>query len=182
MSLEVSSLRAIAHPVRLRILSLLSGASMCAADVARELGISQANASYHVRVLAAAGYLVESGSANVRGGVAKLYTHPWQDQRRSRPGRRSSAETTALVEAMSEELRRRSCVRDEEGRATFTDAELWVDPATWEHVVAAVHEASVRLHAAAQPPRATAAIRVNMTAALFAMATPDESQGGHAQA
>ena len=38
-------LRALAHPVRLRILSLLTGADLTAADVARELGITHANAS-----------------------------------------------------------------------------------------------------------------------------------------
>ena len=43
-------LRALAHPVRLRILSLLTGADLTAADVARELGITHANASYHLRL------------------------------------------------------------------------------------------------------------------------------------
>ena len=48
---ETSSLRAMAHPLRLRMLSLLTGAELSAAEVARELGITHANASYHLRVL-----------------------------------------------------------------------------------------------------------------------------------
>ena len=49
---EVASLRAVAHPVRLRILSLLTGTELSAAEVARELDLTHANASYHLRVLA----------------------------------------------------------------------------------------------------------------------------------
>ena len=78
MSLEVGGLRALAHPVRLRILSLLTGTALSAAEIARELGISHANASYHVRQLAAAGELVEAGEERIRGGVAKRYRHPWR--------------------------------------------------------------------------------------------------------
>ena len=40
------ALRATAHPVRLQILSLLTGAEMSAAEVARELDLTHANASY----------------------------------------------------------------------------------------------------------------------------------------
>jgi len=57
----VSAMRAVAHPLRLRILSLLTGAEMSAAELARELDISHANASYHLRVLASVGEVVEAG-------------------------------------------------------------------------------------------------------------------------
>lgn len=39
------------YPLRLQILSILSGATMSAADIARETGTAQANASYHLRRL-----------------------------------------------------------------------------------------------------------------------------------
>ena len=78
---DVSALRATAHPLRLRILSLLTGASMSAAELARELGTTQANLSYHLRVLAAAGEVVPDGEVKIRGGVAKLYRHPWDELR-----------------------------------------------------------------------------------------------------
>ncbi|MGW5673350.1 helix-turn-helix domain-containing protein, partial [Micromonospora sp. NPDC003776] len=48
-------LRALAHPVRLRMLSLLWGAPLSAAALARELAISHALASQHLRRLDAAG-------------------------------------------------------------------------------------------------------------------------------
>ena len=74
----VSSLRATAHPLRLRMLSLLTGAELSAAEVARELDITHANASYHLRVLLEAGVVVVAGEEKIRGGVAKRYRHPWE--------------------------------------------------------------------------------------------------------
>src|ERR671931_40624 len=61
MSLEIHRqlvpLRAMAHPVRLRMLSLTTGSAMSAAELAAELGIAHAAASYHARQLADAGLL-----------------------------------------------------------------------------------------------------------------------------
>ncbi|TDD23761.1 ArsR family transcriptional regulator, partial [Kribbella turkmenica] len=57
----VKELRATAHPVRLRMLSLLTGTAMSAAEVARELGLTHANASYHLRILLESGTVVEAG-------------------------------------------------------------------------------------------------------------------------
>ena len=73
-----NQLRALAHPVRLRILSLLTGADLTAADVARELGITHANASYHLRFLLDAGEIVVSGEETIRGGRARRYRHHWR--------------------------------------------------------------------------------------------------------
>src|SRR3954467_1348719 len=73
----VRRLRATAHPVRLEMLSLLTGAELSAAEVARELGVTQANASYHLRLLLAANLLEVAGEETVRGGKAKKYRHPW---------------------------------------------------------------------------------------------------------
>ncbi|HYG92184.1 MAG TPA: helix-turn-helix domain-containing protein, partial [Nocardioides sp.] len=76
---QIASLRAAAHPLRLRMLSLLTGSAMSAAEVARELDITHANASYHLRVLRDAGEVVVDGEERIRGGMAKRYRHPWQD-------------------------------------------------------------------------------------------------------
>src|SRR6188472_798006 len=70
-----AGLRALAHPVRLRILSLLTGAAMTAADLARELDLTHANASYHLRQLVAAGAVELAGEERIRGGVAKRYRY-----------------------------------------------------------------------------------------------------------
>ncbi|MDQ3616910.1 MAG: helix-turn-helix domain-containing protein [Actinomycetota bacterium] len=50
---------------------------MSAAEVARELDLTHANASYHLRVLAAADLVVQAGGERIRGGVAKRYRHLW---------------------------------------------------------------------------------------------------------
>ncbi|MFC4560254.1 helix-turn-helix domain-containing protein [Nocardiopsis mangrovi] len=69
------ALRVLAHPLRLRLLSLLTGAAMSAAEAARELGETQANVSYHLRRLHDAGLLEAAGQTEIRGGLAKRYRH-----------------------------------------------------------------------------------------------------------
>lgn len=164
-----SALRAIAHPVRLQILSLLTGAEMSAAEVARELGLTHANASYHLRLLLDAGKLEVASEERIRGGVAKRYRHPWRDHE-SR-GRSSSEDRLASASAMAAELVRR-VQHWGERPGTFTDAELWVTEEDYLAVRASLQEASGRLHASAQPPRTEGTIKIAMTAALFEMRSP----------
>jgi len=154
------------------MLSLLTGAPMCAADIARELGITQANASYHLRQLAAAGEVVEAGERRVRGGVAKLYRHPWEHDRYAAGDARGGR---LALDAFAAEMIRRAAQRAE-GQQTLTDAELWVEPQVWAEVVQSVGEASRRLHATAHAPRTAGTVRVSMTTALFEM-RPDGLEG-----
>jgi DNA-binding transcriptional ArsR family regulator len=165
MSLEVSSLRAVAHPIRLRMLSLLTGIEMSAAEIARELGITQANASYHLRQLAASGHVVEAGTEKIRGGVAKRYTHPWRD---GAPKTSRRVSDSSLIEVIANELVRRAGQRAA-GLGMLTDAELWVSPEVWRQATDMVHEASALLHKSAKRPRSKGAVHVNMTAAMFEM-------------
>ena len=176
---SVSALRATAHPVRLRILSLLTGSALSAAEIARELGLTHANASYHLRVLADAGAVVEAGEEKIRGGVAKRYRHPWEEYRTE--GRRSARPEDGLVyiRAMAEELVRRFADREPGTPAMTTDAELWVTPEVWQEVRSLVEQASLMLHGAAQPPRAAGTVHVNFTAAAFRLsADPSPMQPG----
>lgn len=170
MSVDATqALRATAHPVRLQILSLLTGAEMSAAEVARELDMTHANASYHLRLLLDAGKLEVASEERIRGGIAKRYRHPWRDHE---TGRRSSPEERlASASAMATELVRR-VEHWGERPGTFTDAELWVSEEDYLAVRASLREASERLHASARPPRTEGAIKVAMTAALFEMRTP----------
>ncbi|OPG04279.1 winged helix-turn-helix domain-containing protein, partial [Microbispora sp. GKU 823] len=66
-------LRALAHPVRLRMLSLMWGAPMSAAELSRELGISHALASHHLRCLDEAGLAELAGVRVRRGGRERRY-------------------------------------------------------------------------------------------------------------
>jgi DNA-binding transcriptional ArsR family regulator len=59
-SLGATEVRALAHPLRLRMLESLSeGRSATASLLARELGESSGATSYHLRALASAGLIVE---------------------------------------------------------------------------------------------------------------------------
>jgi hypothetical protein len=146
------------------MLSLLTGVEMSAAEVARELAITQANASYHLRQLAAAGHVVETGTEKIRGGVAKRYTHPWRDGV-PKSGRLSDS---TLIEVIANELVRRSGHRSP-GLGMLSDAELWVSPDVWREAIDLAHQASALLHDNARRPRSKGAVRVNMTTAMFEM-------------
>jgi DNA-binding transcriptional ArsR family regulator len=169
-----SQLRALAHPVRLRILSLLTAAPMTAAETARELDLSHANVSYHLRQLLAGGLIEVAGEERINGGVAKRYRYQSDPDRQPKPetgasGAMSSQDRRLVFAAVATELRRRAARLRGRGRNHLTDAELWVDPEVWKEVRDQVTAASVRLHQAARPPRAAGAIRVNATIALFEM-------------
>jgi DNA-binding transcriptional ArsR family regulator len=167
-------LRALAHPLRLRILSLLTAAPMTAAEVARELGANHANVSYHLRQLHRAGIIDIAGEEKISGGVAKRYRHdfgkevarpdvdPQQDAQTSRDHR-------LVYSAMAVELERRAAAQRPSINNHLTDAELWIDPAVWAEIRDRIEAASDDLHRAAQPPRAPGTIRVNATIALFEM-------------
>jgi DNA-binding transcriptional ArsR family regulator len=159
----VKALRSTAHPLRLRILSLLTGAELSAAEVARELGVTHANASYHLRVLLDAGEVVVAGEERIRGGVAKRYRHPWrQEDHGDRP-------RGVDIRTMAHEMVRRTELRDPTARANFTDAELWVEPEVWERAVRLLVEASELVHAEARPSRAEGTRPVSLTVAAFGM-------------
>ncbi|TIC81588.1 helix-turn-helix domain-containing protein [Nocardioides sp. GY 10127] len=176
-SRKVAVLRALAHPVRLRMLSLLTGTAMSAAEVARELDLTHANASYHLRVLADAGELVVDGEEKIRGGVAKRYRYPHE-----REGHPPEGEPTAdhgpggslgdpdvgrheevlFLRATATDLERR--VLAAAPRRWSSDLEGWVPPETWERAQELLREASRLLHDANRPPRTPGTVHVSATA------------------
>jgi DNA-binding transcriptional ArsR family regulator len=184
---DLEQLRATAHPIRLRVLSLLTGTAMSAAEVGRELGISQASASYHLRLLERSGLIRVTEQVKLRGGLAKRYRHesssePFDLGGQTDAGRGDSAGGPAhddYYAALAVELRRRATMRAD-GPRVSTDAELWLDPDEWAAIVTAIGDASARLHAAALPPRAPGSVRVSMSAALFTM-SPAPSPDGQPQ-
>jgi DNA-binding transcriptional ArsR family regulator len=171
-------LRALAHPLRLQLLSLLTGAALTAAEIARELRITHANASYHLRQLLSANLIEIVGEEHIRGGVAKRYRYnlaraqgkpPGSPGETADPVSLAAADDFQLVSAaVAIELQRRAAHR-KPGPTLLTDAELWVEPAAWEAVRDQVHAASDRLHHAARPPHTTGTVRVNATMVLFSM-------------
>lgn len=177
---QTEELRATAHPLRLRMLSLLTGAAMSAAEVGRELGVSQANASYHLRLLERAGLVRVVEEVRVRGGVARRYRHESSAEPVVAPSggpQPDDASRVAFYALLGAELRRRAGGRVP-GPGVSTDADLWVPPDVWREVVNAVAEASARLHAAAVAPRSEGTVHVSMTAALFQTRAEDASLVG----
>ncbi len=165
-------MRALAHPLRMRMLSLLTASAMSAAEIARELGITHANASYHLRQLLAAGQIQVAEEIEIRGGRARRYRYdvgrgasqldrvPWDRQTRR-----------AAYAALAEELRRRGALADGlPTRQSLTDAELWVDTETWAKLCDRMTDLMAELHRAAVSARTAGAIRTSTTVAMFVMA------------
>ena len=168
-----AALRALAHPVRLRILSLLTSAAMTAAEVARELELTHANASYHLRHLLAAGMIEVAGEERIRGGVAKRYRYDidrHQSRRADAPWATEPGGQRLVYAALAAELRRRSDLLQPSRRGQLTDAELWIDPDVYTALRDRLSGLARDLHRAARPVRAEGAIRVSATIALFEMA------------
>ncbi len=163
----LAAMRAWAHPVRLRMLSLLTGEALSAAEVARRLDLTHANASYHLRHLHRAGLLVVESEQPIRGGLAKCYRYR-PELEPTTPGGPTPATTFA---ALADELVRRG--RDAEpGRQAIADAELWVAPEAWDEARQAVYRAMDALHRAAVPAGTPGAVRTSSTVALFRMSQP----------
>jgi DNA-binding transcriptional ArsR family regulator len=163
--------RALAHPLRLQLLSLLTGAALSAAEAGRELGITQANASYHLRVLHDAGLLDIAEEVMVRGGSARRYRPRAEDEHAITPV--GVQDHLLLAAATSTELQRRTEHRDVTIPGSFADAELWVDPDVWAQVRADVSAAMGLLHEAATLPRSRGTVRVSATVSLFQMTTAE---------
>jgi len=169
MSLEearITELRATAHPLRLQMLSLLTGAELSAAEVARELGVTQANASYHLRLLQAAGLLEVAAEENVRGGRAKKYRHRW-DAPAQRPQATREEDRLASVKVLADMIPRRFLEREPGTPSRFTDADLWVEPEVWDKVTALLDEAGALLHSSARPPRTEGTVRAALSVVAF---------------
>jgi hypothetical protein len=127
---------------------------------------------------------VPAGQVKIRGGTARRYRHPWRSE--DRP---SAVQPVApvgpldhqlLIQAIAQELVRRS-TRHGDGKNEFVDAELWVDPETWERCVDLVHEAATLFHSAARPPRTDGTVKVAMSAALFPLADGEGAAAGRPQ-
>ncbi|MEU8816514.1 helix-turn-helix domain-containing protein [Actinoplanes sp. NPDC048796] len=163
---ERASLRATAHPVRLRIMSLLTGAPMTAAEVARELGLTHANASYHLRSLLAGGMIVQAGEEKIRGGVAKRYRY---DTKRDHAPEGPEQRRALFAALGSELIRRTASGRFAEKNGLLGDGEFWIEPETWIELRSKFVELVDELHHAARPPRTPGTIRTSTTVAMFEM-------------
>jgi predicted ArsR family transcriptional regulator len=154
------------------MLSLLTATAMSAAEVARELDITHANASYHLRQLLAAGQVVVAEEVEIRGGRARRYRYDpsrAHDRLERTPWDRETRRTTYA--ALTEELGRRATLAaGPPARQSLTDAELWIDAQTWARLCDRMTDLMGELHRAAVARGTTGAIHTSTTAAMFVMA------------
>jgi DNA-binding transcriptional ArsR family regulator len=168
---DVTALRARAHPLRLRILSLLTGAPMSAAELAREMEVSQALASYHLRELVDA-ELVELAEELVnRGGRERRYRYRTELDA-TKKTKLTDDERAVLLTALVAELERREPARDPDAPALIVDAELWVTDDEWRAVREQIADAANRLHQLAVRPGTPGTRPVNASVVLFGMTDP----------
>ncbi|WP_067180459.1 ArsR/SmtB family transcription factor [Microtetraspora niveoalba] len=161
---DLVPLRALANPLRIRIVSLLTGVSMSATEVAEELGIAHASASYHLRQLAEAGFLERVDEGPPRGGKGRPRRRYRYDP--SSSSRLDRAQGRQLLhEALSADLSRR--IAEARTQRMSMDAEVWLDRSVWEEVVGLIDQAVALVHDKAGPPRSGDRVKVSMTALLL---------------
>ena len=160
-------LRALAHPLRLRMLSLLTARPMSAAQLARELDIGHGLATYHLRQLIDAELVSLVGERSVRGGRERTYRHLPEPQG---PDGLDPSNAPLWAAALGEEMRRRAGAVDPATPALTVDAELWIDPDLWRQSRDKIREILTELHQAAQPPGTPGAVQTSTTIWLFGMA------------
>jgi DNA-binding transcriptional ArsR family regulator len=157
----------MAHPVRLRMLSLMWSAPFSAAELARELGISHALASQHLHRLDATGMVELVEVRSRRGGRERRYRTapgtPLSDQREGAP---------LVAESLAHNLRERAARRAPGADGVATDAELWVTREVWAEVRRRLAAVVAELHDAAQAPHTPGTVRVGATLMAFPLAEP----------
>lgn len=170
-SSNLDGLRVVAHPLRLRLLSLLTAEALSATEAARVLGESQANVSYHLRRLAQAGLVQLVEEANIRGGTAKRYRHDSASGETLGSG--SIDEHQSLMSSLASELIARSTRYVSGSKFTFTEAEVTVSPEVWARVLELSREVGRIIHDEALPAGTPDGIRISATLAFFEVAKPD---------
>jgi DNA-binding transcriptional ArsR family regulator len=164
-------LRALAHPLRLRMVSLVWNTPLSAAELARELGVSHALASQHLRRLAAVGMVELAEVRANRGGRERRYRavhgSPLSDRRHDA--------SPLLAEVLALNLRDRAERRAPDAEGVTSDVELWVAPEVWDgfrdRLAALVDE----LHDAAQAPHTPGTVGVGAIVMAFPLAEPVHS-------
>jgi DNA-binding transcriptional ArsR family regulator len=97
-------IRALAHPLRLRVLGLLTNASYTNKQLADLLQVSPPRLHFHVRELQAAG-LIELVSQQPKGGVIEKYYRAVARVTRLAPVTKEASRDQELVESTLEALR-----------------------------------------------------------------------------
>ncbi len=158
---EINHLRSTAHPIRLRILSLLTGENLTQGELAKLLGKSQGVIGYHLQGLIEAGKVSVAGKKIVRGGEATIYKYNLSSTRS-----RNKSTQKVQIQALAHELIRRSS-SFENGNQVFSDLEFWVSEENWTKAVSQIYEILENLHKVALPSKQEKSLRASLSVALF---------------
>ncbi len=144
------------------MLNLMWPGPMSAAELARELDVSHALASQHLRRLDGVGLVELAEERNHRGGRERRYRtvhgSPLSNQRES---------TALLAETLAHTLRERAARREHASEGVTVDGELWVDPQTWQNVRQRLADLAAELHDAARPAHTPGTTPVGITVMAF---------------
>jgi DNA-binding transcriptional ArsR family regulator len=154
-------LRALAHEVRLQMLSRLWQGPASVADLARHVGIPHGLASQHVKTLREAGLVRQVGSETRRGGHATLYAATGGAPLTSLAS--GDTDVTPLVATMAALMNTRSRRRTPGRPALLADAELWVSTSAWEKFQAQMLDTIVELHHAVQDAETPGSVQIGLS-------------------
>lgn len=118
----VETMRALAHPTRLRMLELLRHEPLSASELSRRLEIRFGSARFHLQQLVKGGLAHPAGDRRVRGGVELLFSAPedvWVDIDPAEP-----ATTAAMHRALVVELGRRLGMAANDQRPGDSDVDV----------------------------------------------------------
>jgi DNA-binding transcriptional ArsR family regulator len=158
------------------MISMLTTGSMTATEMARELDLSHASASYHLRQLEQAGLVESNEGAIIHGGRERRYRQRVHDQYSPRATWNES-DVRMVIEALHTDLGRRAASLAPGSNAVI-DGECWVPLEIWEQARAQIRAAGQLLQDAAQPPKTVGTSHVSITALLFQMIDENDKGNG----
>lgn len=169
---SIQALRALSHPIRLRMCSVLAGGPSSAAQLARALDLQHARASYHLRVLRDAGLVALLEQRTVNGGIERRYqmVEPPEEPVGDQPA--TTEDWVALVSTVGAILQQRA-MRVSTAPKWFVDLEVWTSPDAMDRARRGLEEVLRELRATAVDPAAAGASRVSASALVFSMREED---------
>jgi DNA-binding transcriptional ArsR family regulator len=160
-------LRALSHPLRLRILGMVTARAVSATEVAAATGVAHAAASYHLRQLATAGLIRAVDEPDRNRSPGRGRPHQRYAMRREALRGLGPRSVRLLDRRFLSELERKL---GHAGTKRMTDAEAWLRPADWRKLRALVEEAGKIVHSRALRPGAPRSKHVSLTSVLLEFA------------
>jgi DNA-binding transcriptional ArsR family regulator len=99
---DAEQLRVLGHPARMRLLLSLGADGATVSQLSARLGTNKGNVAHHLAVLERAGLVRRGRTRTVRGGTEQYFERVARRVRT--PGGAASGHTTAMLQAVAEEV------------------------------------------------------------------------------